>query len=143
VKHWDLEGDLFLRINEFWMRLRRSTLSKHSEWFSDVFAAIEEGRLMPDPKRPYMDGKIILVDVKNVQRCFHVPALGVNAIDFDLLLLLWIMPCTFQKPQCYYNFWIQVTSGSLYVIKLCVAYPVYYYPGVGWIQDDYEPDSIQ
>jgi hypothetical protein len=86
VKHWDLERDLFLRINEFWMRLRRSTLSKHSEWFSDVFAAIEEGRLMPDPKWPYMDGKIILVDVKNVQRCFYVPALGVTAIDFDLLL---------------------------------------------------------
>jgi hypothetical protein len=100
VKHWDLEGDLFLRINDFWMRLRRSTLSKHSEWFSDVFAAIEEGRLMPDPKWPYMDGKIILVDVKNVQRCFHVPALGVTAMDFDLLLTALDHAMYVSKPQC-------------------------------------------
>jgi hypothetical protein len=100
VKHWDLEGDLFLRINDLWMRLRKSTLSKHSEWFSDVFAAIEEGRLMPDPKRSYMDGNIILVDVKNVQRCFHVPALGVTAMDFDLLLTALENAMYVSKPQC-------------------------------------------
>ncbi|KAJ6530299.1 hypothetical protein B0H19DRAFT_1273952 [Mycena capillaripes] len=86
VKHWDLEGDFFLRINDCWMRLRKSGLSKHSEWFSDIFTAIEAGRLTSDPKRPYMEGTIILVDVKNVQRCYHVPALGVSATDFGLLL---------------------------------------------------------
>ncbi|KAJ6530044.1 hypothetical protein DFH09DRAFT_151995 [Mycena vulgaris] len=86
AKHWDLEGDLFVRINDCWMRLRKSSLAKYSEWFSDVFAAIDEGRLMPDPKRPYVEGTIILVDVKNVQRCFHVQALSVSVVDFDLIL---------------------------------------------------------
>ncbi|KAJ7457377.1 hypothetical protein FB451DRAFT_1142632, partial [Mycena latifolia] len=86
AKHWDLEGDLFVSINDCWMRLRKSTLAKHSEWFSDVFAAIDEGRLIPDPKRPYVEGTVILVDVKDVQRCFHVQAPGVSAVDFDLLL---------------------------------------------------------
>ncbi|KAJ7450073.1 hypothetical protein B0H11DRAFT_325965, partial [Mycena galericulata] len=87
AKHWDLEGDLFLRINDCWMRLRRSSLSKHSEWFSDVFAAIVEGRLLADPKRPFVEGTIILVDVKNVQNyCYHVEAFGVTMEDFDVLL---------------------------------------------------------
>ncbi|KAF7333437.1 hypothetical protein MVEN_02359700 [Mycena venus] len=85
-KHWDLEGDIFLPISDCWMRLRRSILSKHSEWFSGVFAAIEEGRILPDPKRPYMVGTMILVDVKNVRKCYHVSALGISAMDFDLLL---------------------------------------------------------
>jgi hypothetical protein len=66
------------------MRWRKSNLSKHSEWFSEVFAAIGAGTA--DPKRPYMEGTIILVDVKNMQRCYHVPALGVSAIDFGFLL---------------------------------------------------------
>ncbi|KAJ7666747.1 hypothetical protein DFH06DRAFT_1469944 [Mycena polygramma] len=86
VKHWDLEGDLFLRMNDCWMRLRKSGLLRHSEWFSDVFAAIEQGRIVADPKRPYMEGTMVIVDVKNVQRCYHVPALGVSAMDFGLLL---------------------------------------------------------
>ncbi|KAJ7123888.1 hypothetical protein C8R43DRAFT_1241120 [Mycena crocata] len=86
AKHWDLEGDLFVRIDDCWMRLRKSSLTKQSEWFTDVFSAIEEGRLVPEPKRAYAEGTVILVDVKDVQKCYHVPALGVSAADFGLLL---------------------------------------------------------
>ncbi|KAJ7279345.1 hypothetical protein C8J57DRAFT_1502007 [Mycena rebaudengoi] len=86
AKHWELDGDLFMRISDCWMRLRKASLLRHSEWFSDVFTAIEEGRIKPDPKRPYEEGSMILVDVKDVQKCCHVPAVGVSVSDLGLLL---------------------------------------------------------
>ncbi|KAJ7226822.1 hypothetical protein GGX14DRAFT_347395 [Mycena pura] len=86
VTHWDLDGDIFLRIEDCWMRVRKGALATHSGWFADLFAAIDEGKLVADPKRPYDEGTIILADVKDVQKCYHVPALGLSSADLELLL---------------------------------------------------------
>ncbi|KAF7290779.1 hypothetical protein MIND_01318800 [Mycena indigotica] len=86
AKHWDLDGDIFVRLGDCWMRLRKSALGRHSEFFSDAFIAIDQGKLSPEPKRPYEQGTLILADVSNVQNCYHLPAPGATAVDLDALL---------------------------------------------------------
>ncbi|KAJ7060486.1 hypothetical protein C8F01DRAFT_1142816 [Mycena amicta] len=86
VKHWDLDGDIFVRLDDCWMRLRKSSLARHSEFFNDIFTAIEQGKLAPEPKRPYEEGTLILADVSNVHNCYHVLAPGISSADLDALL---------------------------------------------------------